>query len=51
MFDRTKTFFRNLISMMKWVRQQDQFLEVEKDMTEKKNQMDVSEEDLRDRYL
>lgn len=50
-FDRTKTFFRNLISMMRWARQIDTILDVQTKMTENKNQMDVSEEDLRDRYL
>ena len=50
-FDRTKTFFRNLISMMRWARQIDTILDVQNKMTENKNQMDVSEEDLRDRYL
>ena len=37
--------------MMRWARQIDTILDVQNKMTENKNQMDVSEEDLRDRYL
>ena len=50
-FDRTKTFFRNLINMMRWIKQVDSLLEVTNNMNDNKNQMDVSEEDLRDRFL
>ena len=42
-FDRTKTFFRNLINMMRWIKQVDQIIDVTNKMNENKSQMDVSE--------
>lgn len=50
-FDRSKTFFTNLVVMIRSLKEHDKHIELKKAYIQNKNQMDVMEDDLKARYI
>lgn len=50
-FDHSRTFFRNLVEMIKFLKQQETHEKLKEEYNKRKNQMDVSENDLKKKYI
>jgi inositol 1,4,5-triphosphate receptor type 1/inositol 1,4,5-triphosphate receptor type 3 len=50
-FDHSRTFFRNLVEMIKSLKQQETHEKLKEEYIKRKNQMDVSENDLKKKYI